>query len=161
MQIQRGMFAAGAILTCLWGVSSVSSQTSQPPSDPTPSTQAIEPEVQADADLRNVTPPTSTAPPTQRFVMPPPPPRVDPDAYKMSSSVDVVLLDVSVKNDDGGFVSGLKKEDFQVLEDDVKQPITIFAAADVPVTVGLVVDNSGSVRPKKPEIVTAALTFVT
>ena len=90
-----------------------------------------------------------------------PPPPEDPNEFRVSSEVDLVLLDVSVKDAKGGFVSDLKKENFKIWENKVEQPITVFAAQDVPVTVGLVVDNSGSVRPKKPEIVTAALTFVT
>jgi len=79
----------------------------------------------------------------------------------MSSEVELVLLDVSVRDANGGFVTGLKRENFHVFDNKVEQPIRVFAAQDAPVTVGLVVDNSGSVRPKKPEIVTAALTFVT
>lgn len=79
--------------------------------------------------------------------------------FKISSDVQMVLLDVSVKNEDGGFVSGLKKEDFRIVEDRIPQTINAFTALDTPVTVGLVVDNSGSVRPKKHEIVTAAITF--
>lgn len=90
-----------------------------------------------------------------------PPAPADPNDFRISSEVDLVLLDVSVKDSKGGFVSGLPKESFKIYEDKREQPIRIFAAQDVPVTVGLVVDNSGSVRPKKPEIVTAALTFVT
>jgi VWFA-related protein len=90
-----------------------------------------------------------------------PPPPVDPNEYKVKSEVDIVLLDVAVKNKNGGFVSGLDKEDFDVFENKVPQDISIFASQDAPVTVGLVVDNSGSVRPKKAEVVTAALTFVT
>jgi VWFA-related protein len=90
--------------------------------------------------------------------MPPPPPAKD--EFKVSSEVDIVLLDVAVKDKKGGFVSGLAKDGFEVFENKVKQDLSIFAAQDVPVTVGLVVDNSGSVRPKKPEVVVAALTFV-
>lgn len=96
--------------------------------------------------------------PTQTQIPPPPP---DPNDYRVKSEVELVLLDVSVKDRDGGFVSGLTKENFQVFDNKVEQPIRVFAAQDAPVTVGLVVDNSGSVRPKKPDIVTAALTFVT
>jgi Ca-activated chloride channel family protein len=81
--------------------------------------------------------------------------------FKLTTNVEVVLLDVSVKRQDGGFASGLTKENFKIMQEKAEQPISIFSAQDVPVTVGLVVDNSGSVRPKKPEIVTAALTFVT
>jgi Ca-activated chloride channel family protein len=90
---------------------------------------------------------------------PPAPP--DENDFKISSEVDLVLLDVSVKDSKGGFVTGLDKEKFRIIEQKLPQPIRVFAAQDVPVTVGLVVDNSGSVRPKKPEIVTAALTFIT
>ena len=97
--------------------------------------------------------------PMERTQLPPPP--VDPNEFRVSSEVDLVLLAVSVKDTKGGFVSGLTKDNFKIFENKVQQPITVFAAQDVPVTVGLVVDNSGSVRPKKPEIVTAALTFVT
>lgn len=99
--------------------------------------------------------------PTTRTELPPPPAEVDPNDFRVSSEVEVVLLDVSVKDNKGGFVSGLGKDRFRIFENKVQQPVTIFSAQDVPVTVGLVVDNSGSVRPKKPEIVTAALTFVT
>jgi VWFA-related protein len=99
--------------------------------------------------------------PTERTQLPPPPPVEDPNEFRVSSEVDLVLLDVAVKDVKGGFVSGLKKDNFKIFENKVQQPISIFAAQDVPVTVGLVVDNSGSVRPKKAEIVTAALTFVT
>jgi Ca-activated chloride channel homolog len=93
----------------------------------------------------------------------PPAPPAEPleDDYRISSEVDLVLLDVAVKDSRGGFVSGLQKNAFRILDRKQEQPIRIFSAQDVPVTVGLVVDNSGSVRPKKPEIVTAALTFIT
>jgi VWFA-related protein len=91
-----------------------------------------------------------------------PPPPEDPNEFRVSSEVDLVLLDVAVRDPkNGGFVSGLKKDQFQVFENKTETPITVFAAQDAPVTVGLVVDNSGSVRPKKAEIVTAALTFIT
>jgi VWFA-related protein len=79
--------------------------------------------------------------------------------FKIRSDVELVLLDVSVKNSEGGFVSGLQKDNFRVLENRLPQEISIFQAQDVPVTVGLVVDNSGSVRPKKNQFVTADLTL--
>jgi len=73
--------------------------------------------------------------------------------------VDLVLLDVGVRNPHGGFVSGLKKSSFQVFEDGRPREITHFASVDEPVTVGLVVDNSGSMRNKRPEVITAGLAF--
>lgn len=104
-------------------------------------------------------PPGRLMVPFEKIQLPPPPP--DGNEFRVRSEVDIVLLDVSVKDSKGGFVSGLQKDHFRVFENRQEQPISIFAAQDVPVTVGLVVDNSGSVRPVKPDVVTAALTFVT
>ena len=81
--------------------------------------------------------------------------------FRITSNSDLVLLDVSVKNPAGGFVTGLTKDQFKIFENGREQPIQAFEAGDIPVTVGLIVDNSGSMRNKKPEVVTAALTFVT
>ena len=89
-----------------------------------------------------------------------PPRRQEQNPSSIRSEVELVLLDVSVKDSRGGFVSGLPKDSFKVFENKAEQDISVFQAQDVPVTVGLVVDNSQSVRPKRNEIVTAALTFV-
>jgi VWFA-related protein len=64
-----------------------------------------------------------------------------------------------VQNRNGILVSGLGKDNFQVYEDGVLQQIDYFSHEDIPVTVGLVVDNSGSMRPKRPEVIAAALAF--
>ncbi len=79
--------------------------------------------------------------------------------YTISDNVDLVLLDVSVKDPHGGFVTGLEKSNFRVFEDDHPREITHFASVDTPVTVGLVVDDSGSMRGKRPEVVMAGLAF--
>jgi Ca-activated chloride channel family protein len=81
--------------------------------------------------------------------------------FTIRSDVRMVLLDVSVKDPKGGFVEGLTKDNFAVYEDGKPQQITQFANQDIPVTVGIVVDESGSMRPKRPETITAALSFVT
>jgi VWFA-related protein len=79
---------------------------------------------------------------------------------KFSSVSNLVLLDVSVKNSKGGFAPGLSKDNFRVYEDGKLQTITHFSREDVPVTVGLVVDTSGSMRPKYDQVVAAAMTFI-
>jgi len=79
--------------------------------------------------------------------------------YTISDNVDLVLLDVSVKDPHGGFVTGLQKSNFRVFEDGHPREITHFASVDTPVTVGLVVDDSGSMRRKRPEVVMAGLAF--
>ena len=72
-------------------------------------------------------------------------PREDPTST-IRVSVDVVVLHASTRNHKGVLVSGLGKADFQVYENRVPQQIKTFSHDDIPVTVGLVVDSSGSMR---------------
>jgi Ca-activated chloride channel homolog len=74
-------------------------------------------------------------------------------------NVELVVLHATVQNSNLIPVSGLGKADFQVYEDGVLQEIESFSHEDIPVTVGLVIDNSGSMRPKRAEVITAALAF--
>jgi VWFA-related protein len=76
--------------------------------------------------------------------------------------VDVALvpLSVSVVDKEGNSVEGLTQANFQVLEDDVVQEISLFRHEDSPVSLGLVVDSSGSMRNKKERVHSAALAFV-
>lgn len=79
--------------------------------------------------------------------------------FTISDNVNLVLLDVSVKRPKGGYVTGLQKSSFKVFEDGRAREITQFDSIDAPVTIGLVVDNSGSMRDKKPEVTMAGLSF--
>jgi Ca-activated chloride channel family protein len=80
--------------------------------------------------------------------------------YKIQAQVSLVVLHASVLNDRSVFVPGLKQENFRVLEDKIEQKISVFKQEDVPVSFGLVIDNSGSMRDKRPQVNSAALTFV-
>ena len=80
--------------------------------------------------------------------------------YTIRTTARLVLLDVSVKDASGGLAGGLSKENFEVRENGKPQQITQFAHADMPVTVGLVVDESGSMQHKQPDVITAALVFI-
>ena len=82
------------------------------------------------------------------------------DELKISADVDLVLLDVSLKNHQGGYVSGLSKDSFHVYENGETQKIDTFASGDVPVVVGLVMDDSGSMQSKRPELISAGLAFI-
>ena len=84
----------------------------------------------------------------------------EPQEYTIRTTSRLVLLDVSVKDSAGGLISGLTSDNFKVYEDGKLQQVTQFAHADIPVTVGLVVDKSGSMRPKQPEVITAGLVFI-
>ena len=81
-------------------------------------------------------------------------------SYVIRTNADLVVLQATVRDRKGAPVSGLSKENFQVYEDKVPQQIESFSHEDVPVTVGLVIDNSGSMRPKRSDVIAAAMAFV-
>ncbi len=81
------------------------------------------------------------------------------DPYKISVNVSSVVLHATVENHKGAPVSGLGKEDFQVYEDGALQQTEYYSHEDIPVTAGLVLDNSGSMAPKRTEVIAAALAF--
>lgn len=74
--------------------------------------------------------------------------------------VNLVVLHTTVLDDRGRFAEGLKQDNFRVLEDKVEQKLAVFKREDVPVSMGLVIDNSGSMRDKRPRVNEAALTLV-
>jgi Ca-activated chloride channel homolog len=80
--------------------------------------------------------------------------------YVLKTDVNLVVLPVSVVDKKGRRVENLKKEDFKVYEDGAPQQLTVFSHADIPVTMGIVIDDSGSMRPKRAAVNAAALTFV-
>jgi Ca-activated chloride channel family protein len=89
------------------------------------------------------------------------PPAAEPQeqTFRLTATAELVLLDVSVKDAMGAHVAGLDKKNFQIHEDGQLQTITHFSSDDVPVTVGLVIDTSGSMRAKHSHVVMAALVF--
>src|SRR6202023_1251094 len=74
--------------------------------------------------------------------------------------VNLVVLHTSVLDDRGKFVEGLTQDNFRVLEDKQEQKLAVFKREDVPVSMGLVIDNSASMRDKRPRVNEAALTLV-
>jgi VWFA-related protein len=80
--------------------------------------------------------------------------------YLLSVDVALVQLPVSVLDKNGAPVHGLRKEHFQVFEDNSIQEISLFRQEDVPASVGLVIDNSGSMVNKQNRVIDAALSFV-
>ncbi len=84
----------------------------------------------------------------------------EPPGFTISDNVDLVLLDVSIKDARGGYAADLKRDDFQVFDNGHKRVITHFSSVDTPVTIGLIVDNSGSMRPKRSEVVSSGLAFI-
>src|ERR1700687_4205742 len=73
-----------------------------------------------------------------------------------SSESQVVVLHVAVR-DKKGYVSGLEKSAFHVFENKQPQPISVFSNQDAPVTVGLVIDSSGSMGNNRDRVIAAAV----
>src|SRR6266581_8028149 len=81
--------------------------------------------------------------------------------FTLSVDVDLVVFNVTVLGDDGRPVTGLTEKDFRVYEDGREEKIKIFQPEDTPATVGIVIDNSGSMANKRNDVVNAAWAFVT
>ncbi len=71
-----------------------------------------------------------------------------------------VALHATVVDDKHRFVNNLTRQDFEVFENGQPQQIRSFEHRDIPVAVGIVIDNSGSMRDKRPAVNQAALNFV-
>jgi len=98
-------------------------------------------------------------------VPPPPPPPgqeggVSSSGGRIKVDVNLVVLHTTVNDDRGKFVDGLTQDNFRVYEDKVEQKLSVFKREDIPVSMGLVIDNSGSMRDKRPRVNEAALTLV-
>ena len=70
------------------------------------------------------------------------------------------MLHVTVADDRGEFVADLPQGNFRVFEQNIEQKLSFFSRDDIPVTMGLVIDNSGSMREKRDQVNAAAMTFV-
>src|SRR5579859_7120070 len=67
---------------------------------------------------------------------------------KLRVDTNLVLIPVAVTDAQNRYVLGLQKEDFQLSEDGVKQNVAHFSGEDVPLSVGVVFDKSGSMDYK-------------
>ena len=79
------------------------------------------------------------------------------DAFRFRSGVELVNVTATVTDDNGRFVSGLRKEDFTVFDDGVRQDVTYFSNDRVPVSLGIVLDASGSMTSEKMAAARAAI----
>src|SRR5256884_4253817 len=80
--------------------------------------------------------------------------------YTLSFETLEVQLPISVLDREGRPVNGLTKDHFLIFEDNTQQQIKLFRHEDIPLSLGLVIDNSGSMRNKRERVNSAALSFV-
>src|SRR5688572_30838085 len=76
------------------------------------------------------------------------------------SDTRLVVLHASVVDKSGRLLTDLPRAAFKVYENNVEQPLKAFLREDVPVSMALVVDNSGSMRNKRKQVESAAVAAV-
>jgi len=82
------------------------------------------------------------------------------DNWTIRKDVSLVVLHATVVDKSGHFVTELEQDRFRVFEDGVEQKLAVFRNEDVPISVGLVLDNSASMRENRRAMVAGALQFV-
>ncbi|HUQ50400.1 MAG TPA: VWA domain-containing protein [Terriglobales bacterium] len=125
--------------------------------------------------VQDLTPPSDAE--AERMVTPPPAPNVAPDtasvptnsseptkgkddSYTFKKDVEEVILYATVVDPRNRVVNDLGRNSFSVYEDGQQQQITSFRREDIPVSLGILIDNSGSMRNKRPAVNQAALNLI-
>ena len=86
------------------------------------------------------------------------PPSSEPPTF--TADTRLVVLPISVLDHSGKLVTDLPQKAFKVYENGVEQPIKLFKREDVPISLGIIIDNSGSMREKRQKVETASLDLV-
>jgi VWFA-related protein len=84
----------------------------------------------------------------------------DPGMFVFKKQVQEVILHATVVDEQRHLVPGLDKSAFSVFENGVPQSVTSFRREDVPVAMGIVVDNSGSMRDKRDKVNQAVMGLI-
>ncbi len=147
MRLRNSRVAPGLILLflCLLNLA-VRAQNPDPPQAPPRSSQPAPSQPEA-------TPPAQEAPQGQE-------PGTDSGGFVFHSDVQEVLLHATVIDDKQHMVTNLDKNAFTVFEDGKPQVIKSFRHEDIPISLGIVIDNSGSMREKRAKVNKAALNLV-
>jgi VWFA-related protein len=160
------------VFLVLWFCAIGLSAQQQAPASSTIGSQ--EPMSQPPVARPNPQPPANQAPSTQEPPQQAPPPGqgnagqqqrgtpIDQEsgAFIIRKRVEEVTLHATVVDDRQRLITNLEKSAFTVFEDGQPQQITSFRHDDVPVSVGILIDNSGSMREKRPSVNQAALNLV-
>jgi len=139
------------------------------PQAPSQSAPAADPAAQQSAPKSGQAPPQATpltvdTDPVRSPDVEPPvtaggPLKKEGSGYVLHTDVEEVILNATVL-DGNRLVPDLKQDNFQVFEDGVKQTIISFQHTDLPVSIALVVDNSGSMSKKRPSVNKSALDLI-
>jgi VWFA-related protein len=100
------------------------------------------------------------APPAQPNTQQGQEPTTEEGTFVFRKQVEEVQLHATVVDEKQRLITNLERGAFTVMEDGQVQTITSFRHEDIPVSMGIVIDNSGSMREKRPKVVQAALNLV-
>ena len=132
-------------------------------SSPGPAIAQATPEKQAPLNVDRDPVASPDAPETSAPNQPPATPGTigrDNGKYTLQRNVDEVVLSAAVLDDKQHMINTLGKDDFRITEDGVPQTISSFLHQDIPISLGILVDNSGSMRTKRQAVNTSALDLV-
>jgi Ca-activated chloride channel homolog len=83
-----------------------------------------------------------------------------PPQAQFTTRSELVVLHVRVTDRGGSYATGLTADSFRVFEEGRLQDIRFFESADAPITVGLIIDSSGSMREVRDRVIAASAEFV-
>ena len=86
--------------------------------------------------------------------------RTGDETFRLNIDVDLIEVHVNVTDEFDRPVANLQKENFRVFEDRTAQEISVFKREDIPVSIGLVIDNSRSIEVRKQRLDAAAISFI-
>ena len=138
-------------------VTTTPAQPATPAASPTPSPQTTKP-----AGVDRIAPTLGEPPPPPRLKptpTPTPPEELDPDSI-VRINADLVQLHVRVIDRNNRPINNVRREEFQVFEDGVPQSIESFTREEVPISYGLAVDTSGSLRSQLQSVIDAGKTII-
>ena len=87
-------------------------------------------------------------------------PSVQDDIPVFTSDARLVVVHASVQDSKGKLLTTVPQAAFKVYENNVEQVLKVFRREDIPVSMGIIIDNSGSMRDKKNRVAAAALNLV-
>jgi VWFA-related protein len=104
--------------------------------------------------------PPAAQPPTSAQAPDTAPPDDESSGFVFKKEVEEVILHATVVDDQNRLITGLASDNFEVFEDGKLQKVTSFRKERVPVALGILIDNSGSMLPKRAKVNEAALQLV-
>ena len=147
----RTIAIAAILCVCTFapGAASAQDDDSGPPRTPTPP-----------PSVQQQTVPDATAPQDQQPSIAPESGSDDSGRFVFKKQVQEVVLHATVVDETGRLVTSLDRGDFSIYVNGKLEPITSFRREDIPVAIGIVIDNSGSMRDKREQVSQAVLNLI-